>query len=555
MDTWSPDPALQPARLAAGYRVVGRLRRRPDSVLYRAIREDDEREVVLKVLHTESYPIDEEAARLRRLPDHPHLVRVLGHGRTGDGLPFLAMAFHSGGSYEEWLARFGPVTVDEAVSAGVAVAGALAAVHGTGLLHGDVTPGNVLRGEDGPLLTDFAVAPAAEEVAGTVALDRLTPQHAAPELLLRQPVEARSDVYGLASTVWTLLAGHPPFAAPGPGTIDPFEYREHALHTPVPPVPRGDVPWWLQAVLRRAMAKSAGDRYPDAAAFAAALHARADPMPAPSASEPPPAPVIVVPAPVDGTAVHGSVLPHPRPPTQPVPEPSPPIALEPAPPADDEPTVDQSPLPPAPRPPAVVRRPRARSWVDVQPTGEVGAARLPSAPPAAPQDGAAWEGASDFQPEWQPVERRPRRRRLLVAGSVAFTVMLGVVLATAVASQFALEPDAPPPPPAGTAPPETPDAALGPADPVAPTDLEIADERVAVALSWQDPTDGQASFTVVGGPVDGPRDVWQPAPGQTSIRINGLNPQVDYCFQVLAATSIEGDEIPASEEECTDRFE
>jgi hypothetical protein len=295
--------------IAAGYRVLGRLRRGPDSAVYRAVREEDGAEVVLKVLLSEAYPIDEEAANLRRLPRHPNLVRVLGTGRTVHGFPFFAMEYHPEGSYADLLARSGPIPVEEAIQLGRVVAEALDAVHGVGLLHRDVTPANILRGADGPLLTDFGIAAVPEELSGTVALDRLTPHHAAPEALLRQAQDVRSDVYGLASTVWTLLAGHPPFAAPDQVSPDPFEYRESALHRPLPSVPREDVPPWLQEVLRRAMAKAPADRYPDAVAFAGALRDRRAPDETPSISEsiPESVPVIQVPAP--GSAPTGHTVP------------------------------------------------------------------------------------------------------------------------------------------------------------------------------------------------------------------------------------------------------
>ncbi|GLH99605.1 serine/threonine protein kinase [Phytohabitans aurantiacus] len=291
--------------IAAGYSVLGRLRRGPDSAVYRAVRDEDGTEVALKVLLSEEYPIDEEAANVRRLPRHPNLVRVLGTGRTVLGFPFLVMEYHPEGSYADLLASSGPIPVEEAIRVGRVVAEALDAVHGVGLLHRDVTPANILRGADGPLLTDFGIAAMPDELSGTVALDRLTPHHAAPEALLREVQDGRSDVYGLASTVWTLLAGHPPFASPDQPSPDPFEYRESALRREVPVVPREDVPPWLQEVLRRAMAKAPGDRYPDAAAFATALRDRRVPDAAPSTSEP--APVIQVPA--HGSAPTGHTVP------------------------------------------------------------------------------------------------------------------------------------------------------------------------------------------------------------------------------------------------------
>ena len=267
-------------RVADGYRIVGRIRRGPDATVYHATRESDDTAVALKVLRTDAH-LDGELSHLRRLPQHPHVVRVFETGRTPDGRPFMAMEYHPDGSYADLLSRSGPVSVDEAVQVGIAIAEALQATHDVDLVHRDVTPGNILRGAHGPMLTDFGIAAVPGELAGTVALDRLTPPHASPEALLRQSQDARSDVYSLASTIWTLIAGYPPYASPDNPSPDPFEYRERALNQPVPPVPDAKVPVWLQANLRQAMAKAPDARHPSAAAFATALRERRDPAPAP----------------------------------------------------------------------------------------------------------------------------------------------------------------------------------------------------------------------------------------------------------------------------------
>lgn len=127
----------------------------------------------------------------------------------------------------------------------------------------------------------------------------------------------------------------------------------------------------------------------------------------------------------------------------------------------------------------------------------------------------------------------------------------------AVAALVTTRPDPGPsgalPDPATTQPASPPPATVSP-----PTDLELEDERIAVTLTWRDGSAGEASFTVIGGPVDADPSVFgSTPPGRTTLRIQGLNPQVEYCFRVLAVTTAfidEGDEIPASDEICTDRF-
>jgi hypothetical protein len=88
---------------------------------------------------------------------------------------------------------------------------------------------------------------------------------------------------------------------------------------------------------------------------------------------------------------------------------------------------------------------------------------------------------------------------------------------------------------------------------MAPQGVGLADERVAVTLSWRDPTGGEAVFYVVGTPAGGsPSTLANAARGATSVRVNGLNPTVDYCFILVAALSV--DEIGSSEQICTHRF-
>ena len=86
---------------------------------------------------------------------------------------------------------------------------ALSYVHGQNVVHRDVKPHNLVLGADGLVLVDFGVAREEElDQGGTRALG--TPLYMAPEVLVGEEVSARSDVYGLAATIWALLAGKPP---------------------------------------------------------------------------------------------------------------------------------------------------------------------------------------------------------------------------------------------------------------------------------------------------------------------------------------------------------
>ncbi len=268
-----PD-AYDVAPLIPGYRDLHLLSRGSTAEVYRAVQERLNRLVAIKVLRLDDLTtidqVEHELATAVRLSQHPHIVSIIDTGFVA-GRPYLVMEFCEEGSYAQILARRGPLSVPEAMDVAIKVADALQAAHSIGFIHRDVKPANILRSRFGPALTDFGIARRPAELSGTVTLNKLTPYHAAPEALRREPQSAASDVYSLGSTLWNLLAGYPPFASPGEQEPDPFEYREKVLTRTAPLIPRPDVPVWLQSEISRAMAKTPESRHPSAAAFAEAL--------------------------------------------------------------------------------------------------------------------------------------------------------------------------------------------------------------------------------------------------------------------------------------------
>ncbi|MFF1673506.1 protein kinase [Nocardiopsis flavescens] len=255
MSSWAPGYGT-PVPLTQGRRAR----------IVRATRSASGADVVLKVLPPNRGRAELE--RLRDLSGVPGVVPLLDAGSTADGGMFVALPFYPDGSFAELLANKGPAPVQEAAAVARSVAGALEAMHQRGMLHGDVCPGNVLRAGRTPVLTGFGAVHRAGESAPPPDPRSESFQHAAPEALRGEPRTAASDVYQLASTVWTLLVGRPPFAE---GDFEPRSYAERALTREVRPVPRSDVSRKLRGVLTRAMAKEPGERYTSAAAFANAF--------------------------------------------------------------------------------------------------------------------------------------------------------------------------------------------------------------------------------------------------------------------------------------------
>ncbi|WFE98419.1 serine/threonine-protein kinase [Micromonospora sp. WMMD964] len=210
----------------------------------------------------------DEARLLRRL-EHERLIRVHTVGELPDGRPYAVLAWADGGSLRDRLAA-GEIPASTALRVLGEVCAGVAVLHRHGVVHRDLTPGNVLFRSAGPddpdaervLIADLGLAKALAAASGLTARAG-TPGYMAPEQ--DDPgavVDTRADVYGLGRLGIRLLAADPVGAVPaGP---DP---GRHALDIRL----REGVPPAVAAVLGRATAYHRADRYPDASALHDAL--------------------------------------------------------------------------------------------------------------------------------------------------------------------------------------------------------------------------------------------------------------------------------------------
>ena len=268
------------------YRVLRRLGGGGMGDVYLARDSDLDRLVAVKVPRFAGPPHLREQLRQRfrreartpgRISHHAHVCPVYDVGEH-DGLPFVVMAYAEGGSLADVLKAKGRFEdVRAAVRLVRQAAEGVAMMHDFGHLHRDVKPGNILLDRDGrPLVSDFGLAKpltadgaAAPDAAEPLTADGAvlgTPAYMAPEQA--EGVAGPSgDVYGLGAVLYHLLTGRTPFVGP-PVTL----LRQ--LVTVDPPTPtslRGDLCPGLETILLRALARKPEDRYPSAAAFAAAL--------------------------------------------------------------------------------------------------------------------------------------------------------------------------------------------------------------------------------------------------------------------------------------------
>ncbi|QIM20676.1 protein kinase [Phycicoccus sp. HDW14] len=141
-----------------------------------------------------------------------HVLGVLACTALPDGRVALVMPLMRGGSLAALVRARGHLGPGEVVTVLAPLAGALGRLHAAGVVHGDVSPGNVLLDLDGrPVLADLGVGRVLGEAPAAV---WGTPGHLAPEVLMGAEPSPASDVYALGALGWLCLAGEVP-GAPG----------------------------------------------------------------------------------------------------------------------------------------------------------------------------------------------------------------------------------------------------------------------------------------------------------------------------------------------------
>jgi class 3 adenylate cyclase len=259
----------------AGYRLLSLLGRGGSGTVYLAEDTRLGRKVALKVLTTEAADAPGvrqrfvAESRLAASLDHPHIVPIYEAGEASGEL-FIAMRYVPGPDLAGLIRGSGQLPPDRAARIVGQIASALDAAHAAGLIHRDVKPGNILlaegaeRGSDHAYLTDFGLTKQATyagadatrtgQLLGTIG-------YVAPEQIAGLPIDARVDVYSLGCVLYECLAGTAPYAR----ETDLAVLMAH-VESPPPSLAalRPDLGPAIDAVVARALAKRAEDRYPTA---------------------------------------------------------------------------------------------------------------------------------------------------------------------------------------------------------------------------------------------------------------------------------------------------
>ncbi len=250
------------------YEIKSVLGRGGMAMVYLARQTSMDRDVAIKVMARELADDEQFVARfeheaqvIARL-QHPHILPVIDFGREGKSI-YIVMRLVRGGSLDDRL-RGGPLTLKIASRMLTQIASALTFAHEQGVIHRDLKPNNVLLDErDNAYLTDFGIA---KMLAGTSKLTATgnvlgTPAYMAPEQWRGEAVDARTDIYSLGVVLYEMLCGCLPFSGETPFTL---MYKHFNDPPPLPTSIKPDLPKPIEAVIMRALAKHADERYQSA---------------------------------------------------------------------------------------------------------------------------------------------------------------------------------------------------------------------------------------------------------------------------------------------------
>jgi hypothetical protein len=245
------DPALPgPGTTLGPYRLVERIGRGGMGEVWRAVddRPDtDPSEVAVKLISPERLGdpeararFDREIAAARRV-EAAEVAAVID-ADPGDARPWLASAFIAGETLAEQVGVKGPLSEDALRALGLGLARGLDAIHRAGVVHRDLTPGNVVLGPDGPVIVDFGVS----RIDDTTTITRAgslvgTPAWMAPEQLRDDEVSDASDVWAWGAVMAYASTGHPPVSGERTETVI-ARVLDGAIDL-------GEVPDWLRPLV------------------------------------------------------------------------------------------------------------------------------------------------------------------------------------------------------------------------------------------------------------------------------------------------------------------
>lgn len=261
-------PQLKAGERFEGWLVTECLARSRQSVLYR-VKDATQQDWLLKTLPS-ALRDDPGAQRqlvleewfLRRVAD-THVPEL--HGHSSRRHLYYVMRDYAGMTLQQDKTRTGLLSLAQFQSLARSLVRALGLLHRRNILHRDITPSNLHKGDDGVLrLLDFGLAfcPGLSDWQGGLPG---TPSYIAPEAFTGAQPSVQQDLYGAGVSLYYLLTGHYPY-----GEIEAFQHPRFGLPTP-PSRYRPDLPAWVDACLLKALATDPDKRYETAEEWLLAL--------------------------------------------------------------------------------------------------------------------------------------------------------------------------------------------------------------------------------------------------------------------------------------------
>jgi serine/threonine protein kinase len=271
---------LEPGRRLGAYRVEGLLASGGMGEVYRARDERLGRDVAIKVVAKGLASEDKELARFEREArtmaslSHPNILNIFDFGQQ-DGITYAVMELLEGQNLRDRMAKRA-LPWRTAAAIAIAAARGLAAAHAKGIIHRDMKPENIfLLADGGVKVLDFGLAHWEPQPGEGKLPDRKdeetlvgTAVYMSPEQICGQPLDARTDIFGLGVVLYEMLTGSRPFARVTVG-----ETMSAILHAePEPLASYGvTVPSALERIVRRCLAKERDERVQAAYDLAFAL--------------------------------------------------------------------------------------------------------------------------------------------------------------------------------------------------------------------------------------------------------------------------------------------
>ncbi len=282
------DPNIGRDLLDGQFRILQKIGSGGMGAVYKALQPAMNRMVAVKILHPKLANRKDLVSRFRREAramshlSHPNTVKVYLYGELDDGSLYIVMEYLEGRNLNQVVRKEGPLSVERAIPVLIQVCGALQEAHLAGIVHRDLKPENIFLSQNGglkdyPKVLDFGLAKVTERELrpGSIMLTQEgmvfgTPEFMSPEQAQGHTLDARSDIYSLATILYEVLTGKLPFDA-----RTPMEYIQ--LHVTKPPIPLDEripgkvFPPGLGQVIAKALEKKPDNRFPSAADFAEAL--------------------------------------------------------------------------------------------------------------------------------------------------------------------------------------------------------------------------------------------------------------------------------------------